>query len=179
MRYFRKITGERLYLSPINHDDAETYIKWMNDPTNVAIDFGQYPLLVSSKNDLKWLFEPESNVHRYAMVLLDGDIMIGSISLHDIDHRNRHAFIGIFIGEAEHRNKGYGAEAIRLILNFGFKTMNLHSILLSVQEDNHAGISCYKKVGFRESGRRREYVYKDGKYLDVIYMDILAREFEK
>ena len=50
--------------------------------------------------------------------------------------------------------------------------------MLSVHADNHAGISCYKKVGFKEAGRRREWVYKNGKYLDKIYMDILAREFE-
>jgi RimJ/RimL family protein N-acetyltransferase len=88
------------------------------------------------------------------------------------------AFIGIFIGEDEQRSKGYGAEAIRLILGYGFKTMNLNNIMLSVHEDNYAGIACYKKAGFREAGRRREWVFKDGKYIDVIYMDILAREFE-
>jgi RimJ/RimL family protein N-acetyltransferase len=104
--------------------------------------------------------------------------LIGSISLHDINHVNRTAFIGIFIGEEEQRSKGYSTEAIRLVLEYGFKTMNLNSILLSVHEDNYAGVACYKKVGFREAGRRREGVFKDGKYIDVIYMDILAREFE-
>ena len=57
--------------------------------------------------------------------------MIGCISLQNIDHRNRNAFIGIFIGEEENRSKGYGAEAICLILDYGFKTMNLHNIMLS------------------------------------------------
>lgn len=111
------------------------------------------------------------------MVLFDGDVLIGHISLHDIDHLNRNAFLGIFIGEEEHRNKGYGAEAIRLVLDYGFRTLNLHNIMLSVHADNYAGIACYKKVGFREAGRRREWVYKDGKYIDRVYMDILAREF--
>jgi RimJ/RimL family protein N-acetyltransferase len=50
--------------------------------------------------------------------------------------------------------------------------------MLSVHEDNYAGIAYYKKVSFGEAGRRREWVFKDGKYIDVIYMDILAREFE-
>ena len=61
----------------------------------------------------------------------------------------------------------------------GFKTLNLHNIMLSVHADNFAAISCYKKAGFREAGRRREWVFKNGKYLDKIYMDILAREFER
>lgn len=177
MSYFRKIVGERLYLSPINADDAEYYLKWMNDEA-VAKNFGQYSWVVSSKSEMKWLFEPGSGVQRYAMVLLDGDVLIGSISLHDINHLSRNAFLGIFIGEQEHRSKGYGAEAIRLILEYGFKTLNLNNIMLSVHADNIAGITCYKKIGFSDAGRRREWVFKEGKYIDVLYMDMLAREFE-
>ena len=110
MGYFRKIIGERLYLSPLNINDAETYIKWMNE--TVAQSFGQYPLVVATKDDLKWLFEPPAGTQRYALVLHDGDVMIGSISIHNIDHLNRNAFLGIFIGEVERLGKGYGVEAI-------------------------------------------------------------------
>ncbi|MCL2342905.1 MAG: GNAT family N-acetyltransferase [Firmicutes bacterium] len=176
MKYYKKIIGKRIYLSPMSADDVDIYIKWMNE--NVARSFGQYPLVVSSKSDLNWFFEPPTNMQRYAIVLLDGDVMIGSISIHNIDHLNRNAFLGIFIGEKEHRSKGYGAEAILLILAYGFNTLNLHNIMLSVDADNVEGIACYKKVGFREVGRRREWVYKDGKYIDRIYMDMLACEFQ-
>ncbi|MCL2046023.1 MAG: GNAT family N-acetyltransferase [Oscillospiraceae bacterium] len=138
MKYYKKIVGERMYLSPVSADDADIYIKWMNE--TVAQNFGQYPLVVSSKNDLKWLYEPPSDMQCYAIVLFDGDVMIGSISIHNIDHLNRNAFIGIFIGEEELRNKGYGAEAIQLILAYGFKTLNLHNVMLSVHEDNVEGI---------------------------------------
>lgn len=175
MKYYKKIIGTRIYLSPINAGDVDTYIKWMNE--TVAQSFGQYPLVVSSINDLKWLFEPPTDMQRYAIVLVDGDVMIGSISIHNIDHLNQNAFLGIFIGEAEHRGKGYGSEAIRLILDYGFNTLNLHNIMLSVNADNAEGISCYRKVGFREAGRRRDWKFKDGKYIDVIYMDLLACEF--
>jgi len=150
----------------------------MNDKA-VAGYFGSYSSIVSSKKELKWLFEPGSDMQRYAMVLLDGDEMIGCISLQNINYQSRNAFLGIFIGNGECRGKGYGAEAIRLILNYGFKTLNLHNIMLSVHADNSAGIACFKKVGFRECGRRREWIFKDGKYSDVIYMDILESEFEK
>jgi len=178
VKYYKKMMGTRLYLSPINTDDADYYIKWLNDEV-VAKNYAQYSSAVSSKSDLDWLFEPSRGVQRYAIVLLDGDALIGSVSLHDINSINRTAFIGIFIGEEENRGKGYGAEAIRLLLAYGFKTMNLNNIMLSVHADNFAGISCYKKVGFREAGRRREWVFKDGEYVDVIYMDMLAREFEQ
>lgn len=178
MRYFRKMVGERLYLSPFNNDDIESYTKWaewMNDRT-VADNYGGHHNLVSLASAKKTIEELKG--YRFDIILIDNDVLIGHISLHDINHLNRNAFIGIFIGEEMHRNKGYGAEAIRLILDYGFKTLNLHNIMLSVHADNYAGISCYKKVGFREAGRRREWLFKDGKYIDVIYMDILSREFE-
>ena len=180
MRYFRKIVGDRLYLSPVsaNDDDAENYIKWMNDK-DVAVNFGQYNRVVSSKSDLKWLYEPPGDMQRYAMVLLLDDVLIGSISIHNIDHLNRNSFIGIFIGDEKHRSKGYGAEAIRLLLEYGFKTLNLHNIMLTVNADNYAAVACYKKVGFREVGRLPEYVLRNGQYVDKLYMSILEREFNQ
>ena len=176
MSYYRKITGERLYLSPFNPEDFhDKWAEWMNDK-NVAGSFGGHSTQVSPANAKKILEELPG--HRFAIVLLEGDILIGQISLHDIDHLNRNAFFGIVIGEECHRNKGYGTEALRLILNYGFKTLNLHNIMLSVVADNHAAIACYKKIGFKEAGRRREWIFKDGKYIDKLYMDLLAREFE-
>lgn len=177
MKYYKKIVGERTYLSPVNAEDAETYIKWMNE--SVAKSFGQYHMIVSSKDDLNWIFEPPATMQRYAIVLLDSDLMIGSISIHNINHLDRNAFLGIFIGEEAYQSKGYGAEAIRLILAYGFHTLNLHNIMLSVTADNLAGVACYKKVGFQEVGRWRQWVYKDGAYVDKIYMSILACEFDQ
>lgn len=60
-------------LSPVNNDEVDCYVKWMNDEAAPA-DFGQYNQLVSSKNDLKWIYEPDNHMHRYAIVLLDGDV---------------------------------------------------------------------------------------------------------
>ena len=177
MGYYPKMTGQRLYLSPVNPDDADKYIAWMNDPL-IAGHFGQSHRVVGSKGDLDWLFAPPTDTQRYAIVLKEGDTMIGVISLQNIDHLHRTAFFGIFIGEAQHRGKGYGAEAIRLLLAYGFDTLNLNNIMLSVNADNVAAISCYEKVGFKPAGRRREWVFKGGKYIDRLYMDMLVREFE-
>jgi len=178
MNYYRKLVGERLYLSPFDTDDIEICTKWaewMNDKT-VGDNYGGLTNLVTLSSAKKTLQELRG--YRFGIVLLDGDVLIGHISIHDIDHLNRNAFIGVFIGDEENRNKGYGAEAIRLVLGYAFNTLNLHSIMLSVHADNYAAINCYKKVGFRESGRRREWIFKDGKYIDKLYMDILASELK-
>jgi RimJ/RimL family protein N-acetyltransferase len=176
MKYFPKITGERLYLSPMNTDDAEQYVKWLNDP-DVAEHLGQYKKLISLPNEKKALEQMTNEGHNYAIVLKDGDELLGNISLFEVEHIDRRAILGIFIGEAGRRGKGYGAEAIRLLLGYGFNILNLHSVMLTVHEDNPQGVACYKKVGFTEYGRRRESRIKDGQFYDLIYMDILDREF--
>ena len=178
MRYFKKIKGERIYLSPINKEDVVIYTKWLND-YEVSGNLGNYRVLISLNNEEKTLDRMTSEGHNYAMVLNDGDTLIGNISLFDIDNISRRATLGLFIGEKEHRGKGYGSEAIRLILDYGFKTLNLHNIMLHVHSDNEMGIACYKKVGFREFGRRRESKFKNGQYIEEVHMDILKSEFYK
>ena len=133
--------------------------------------------MISLSNEQKTLESLTSDGQHYAIVMYDDDTLLGNISLHEIDNISRRASVGLFIGEQEHRNKGYGSEALRLILDYGFKTLNLHNIMLLVHSDNDLGIYCYKKVGFREFGRRREAKFKDGQYIDVVYMDILSSEF--
>jgi len=168
-----------LYLSPFDAEDPDIgskWVKWMNDRA-VYDTFGGHGEQTTLSGVNKVLQDLKG--HRFFIVLSDGDTLIGQISIHDIDHLNRHAFLGIMIGETEHHGKGYGTEAVRLILDYGFNQLNLHNIMLSVHEDNLAGIACYKKIGFKESGRRREWIFKNGKYIDVIYMDILESEFKE
>ena len=180
MRYFEKIPGERIYLSPINPDDAELYTKWLNDPA-VAVNLGMYPKMLSLPAERKFLDEMATRgSHDFAMVLRNGEggRLIGNISLMDIGQNiDRTATLGLFIGEEADRGKGYGAEAIRLILGYGFNTLHLHNVQLHLNGDNLRALACYKKVGFKEFGRRREAKFHSGRYVDMIYMDILDSEF--
>jgi len=175
MRYFEKIPGERLFLAPQNPDDAEVYAKWLNDPA-VAVQLDGYSAVFNLARVQKQ-FEEADDAHYYAVVLREGERLIGNVNLRDICGIGRTATLGVFIGEAEDRGKGYGAEAIRLMLGYGFDALNLNNVALEVFADNTQGIACYKKVGFREFGRRREATFHSGRHVDVVHMDILAREF--
>ena len=177
MKFYRKITGERLYLSPFSAGDEEIHAKWAEWMNNRAVSeyFGGYHLMVTQESAKKTIGEFEG--YRFVIVLKENDELIGHISLHNIDHLNRNAFLGIFIGPDERRGKGYGTEAVRLILGFGFKTLNMHNIMLTVHADAAAAVACYKKAGFTEAGRLREWIYKDGKYVDKLYMGILCRDY--
>lgn len=177
MKFYRKITGERLYLSPFDPHDPEmhaVWAEWMNDRETADFYGRHYDCI--TKASAKTVVEGLTG-HRFSVVLLDGDVLIGHVSLHDISHIDRNAFFGICIGEKKHRGKGYGTEALKLLLDYGFNTLNLNNIMLSVTENNRAAVSCYKKLGFKDAGRRREWMYIDGKYVDKLYMDMLAREF--
>jgi len=177
MRYFPKLLGERLYLSPVNPDDAELYTKWLND-REVARWLWKYLNVTSLAKERQFLESMAGgDGHNFTIVLRDGDRPIGHIRLLEWNPVSRSAELGIFIGEAEDRSKGYGAEAIRLLLDFGFNTLGLHNIMLHVNADNVRAIACYKKCGFREYGRRREALFRDGRFVDRVSMDILDREF--
>jgi RimJ/RimL family protein N-acetyltransferase len=176
MPYFQKIPGERIYLSPVDVNDAEIYARWFNDIA-VSGNLGNYTKTISLSNEEKFLQKMAEGGQDFAIVRREGDKLLGNISLMDINHLSRRATLGLFIGEAENRGQGYGGEAIRLILDYGFRHLNLHNIDLSVHGDNAAAIRCYEKVGFRECGRRRESKFKNGRYIDVVNMDILDSEF--
>ena len=179
MRYYKKIVGEHLFLSPIDLMDSDIYVKWAEWMNNRAVSdqYGGYHSLVHIGSAQKTLEGMRG--YQFAIVLSENEELIGFIDLHDIDLLFRNAFLGIVIGEDAYRNKGYGTEATRLILEYGFMTLNLHNVMLSVHADNLPAIACYKKAGFQKVGCRREAVFKEGKYIDKIFMDILVTDFLK
>ena len=180
MRYFEKLSGPRLFLSPMNPEDAELYVKWLNDPA-VAVGFGMYSWMVSLPRERKHTEAQPDDDHEFSIVLRkdasEDERLIGYICLMDIDSVDRKAKLSILIGEEADRGKGYGTEAMRLILDYSFNTLHLHNIHLYLNGDNERALACYKKVGFKEFGRRRESKFHSGRYVDEIYMDILDTEF--
>jgi RimJ/RimL family protein N-acetyltransferase len=171
VRYFKKVAGERVYLSPISADDAETYVRWLNDP-DVAIKFGFAHRLFSLAQEPAELDELS---RRWVLAIVEksADKLLGNVFFMDVDHIYQTAEAGVFIGEASDRGKGYGGEALSLLLSYGFRYLNLHNIYLHVHADNEAAIKCYKKLGFRECGRRTDAVFKNGHRVDMLSMEIL------
>jgi len=113
----------------------------------------------------------------FAIIDKDTDALIGNCSLFKIDHSDRKAEMGIFIGNKNYWDKGYGTEAMRLILDYGFNILNLHNIILNVHDSNKRALKAYEKVGFKYIGSRRESFIMGGRKYDEIFMDILEDEF--
>jgi len=177
MPYFRKIVGERLYLSPVSGDEAEKYTRWIND-LETSMYLLPAPRVISLEKEREILELIQKEGHNFAIVQKDNDELIGNCGLMNTDLVQRTSELGIFIGEKKQRGKGYGTEALRLLLDFSFNLLNLHSVYLRFRSFNVGGKKCYEKVGFKEIGRRRECVLIGGTYYDEIYMDLLADEFE-
>jgi len=177
MPYFRKIIGEKLYLSPVSSDEAEKYARWLND-LEMSLNLTTAPRIISLELEKDFLAQAQKEGYNFAIVRREDDELIGNCGLLNTDLVQRTSELGIFIGEKKYRGQGYGTEAIRLLLDYAFNLLNLHSLYLRYRSFNLGGRKCYEKVGFREIGRRRECVLISGAYYDEVYMDILAGEFE-
>lgn len=176
MKYFKKLVGERIYLSPRNVEDVEIFTEWMND--FFITDYtGRSYSTITLQEEKAYLEKEQNNKSVFAIIDLQTDEIIGNVGLHEINNINRTATLGIFIGNKNYWSKGYGTEAIQLILDFGFNYLNLNNIDLALMEFNQRALKCYEKCGFKEIGRRRKCNFINGKYYDSILMDILAEEF--
>ena len=98
------------------------------------------------------------------------------ITIQDIDTMNRNANIRIALTNSS-QNKGYGTEALQLMLDYGFGVLNLHRIELNVFSYNHRAMRVYEKVGFKQEGVQREALFYNHQYHDSILMSILEDEY--
>ena len=85
--------------------------------------------------------------------------------------------LGMVIGEKEYWGQGYGQEAVKLLVDYGFNLLNLNSIMLGAFEFNARALRCYERAGFKVIGRRRQARIIGGRKYDAVLMDILAEEF--
>lgn len=177
MKYFKKLIGNRIYLSPMSVDDAETYARWLNDLTTTD-GLGNSSRVISLEEEREWI-KKFSGDYQFAIVRLEDDTLLGNCGFNEINQVMQNAVVGLFIGEENNRNQGYGKEALHLLLDYGFHYLNLINIMLKVFSFNERAIQCYKKVGFKEIGRRRQSYYLKGKFYDEVYMDILREEWLK
>lgn len=178
MTYYKKLVGKKCYLSPCSTEDAEKWAEWFND-LEVALPLGDEAYtpfsLEKCQESVKNIIQDQRHV--FTIVDTETDASIGRCLLFNVDQVNRHAMLGIFIGEKTFWSKGYGQEAVTLLLDYAFTLLNLNSVMLGAIAFNERAIQCYKKVGFKEIGRRRQArIIGDQKY-DGILMDILAEEF--
>jgi RimJ/RimL family protein N-acetyltransferase len=105
--------------------------------------------------------------------------LIGFVGLGLINFYAREAWVGISIGDHGDQGRGYGTDAMNVIVRFAYFELNLNRISLNVFKYNNRGIKAYEKAGFKLEGRERESICRDGKWCDTLYMGILRKDWEE
>lgn len=178
MPYYKKLCGDKCYLSPCQPSDAQKWAEWFND-LEVTLPLGDEAYtpygLEKLEQEVREIIAQRE--HIFTIVDQETDQPVGRCLLFAIDRTNRSAMLGIVIGEKSYWNRGYGQESLRLLLDYAFNLLNLNSVMLGVFAFNTRGVRCYEKLGFKEIGRRRAARIIAGRAYDVVLMDVLADEF--
>lgn len=172
------LSGSCVYLRPLEPSDARALLPWVNNPDVTRTLLIHRPTNFEAEEKFIERLAGDETIVGLGIVEKAADRLVGATSLHQIDTRSRHAQFGILIGDPADWNKGFGTEATRLVVGYGFATLNLHRIWLHVTADNAAGIRVYEKVGFRREGVLREALFTEGRYVDLVPMGILRGELK-
>ena len=171
------IEGRHIDLRAREEEDATAFHRWFNDREVTRYIGDGFPTMSMSKQrELIQTMANDPNRRLYSIVLKDATL-IGNCEIQAINWAMRSAGVGIVIGEKDQWGKGYGGEAIELMLRVAFDGLNLHRVYLTVADFNERGIRSYRRVGFREEGRWREARFIYGRYGDTIQMSILEHEW--
>jgi len=178
MPHYKKLIGRKCYLSPVTLDDADKWAAWDND-LEVALPLGDeaYSSYALERERDAVAGTIKSEGHTFTIVDLSSDEPVGRCMLFNVDHVNRSAMLGIVIGEKTLWGKGYGRDAVSLLLDHAFNLLNLNSVMLGTFSFNRRAIRCYEQAGFQVIGRRREGRIVGAQRFDVVLMDILAAEY--
>ena len=181
MRRRQFLAGTRIYLRNLERSDVDgNYGYWLNDPE--VCRFNAHHRFPYVKDDLADYIEGLRGAHdRLVLAIIDrdGDRHVGNISLQGIDPVERSAEFAIVIGEQSAWGKGFSKEAARLIIHHGFGTLNLHRIYLGTSTENLPMQRLALSMGFSLEGRRREALFKDYRYWDILEYGLLRQEWQK
>lgn len=177
MPHVKRYVGQKCYLATPIPEDAEKWRLWDNDQEVILpASTSGYRTPATALYTNQGIPKEVPN-HFFTIVDLASDEAIGWCKLDHVHPINRRGDISIMIGAPPFRGRGYGQEAVRLLLDVAFNLVNVESVELGVFAFNKHAIGCYEKVGFKTVGRRRNARIVGGQAHDVVVMDILASEF--
>lgn len=175
----RLLETERIYLRPFEITDVDAYFPSLFDAEMRRLTGTQNSF---TRTQVERYVENAAQADSRLMLLIalqENDQIIGDVVLMDMHARNRSAHIRIAIDQAEHQGKGYGSEALLLMLNYGFGICNLHRVELEVFAFNERAIRTYEKLGFQQEGVKRDVLFYNHQYHDAIQMSMLEDEFRQ
>lgn len=174
------LDGKLVKLREYRKEDIELKLKYVNDPEVLRFLESGIPYPVTQNEEYKW-FEAISafkDSYRFAIEAVASGQYIGECGINSIDWKNSVASVVIFIGDKAYRSKGYGTEAMQILLSFAFNQININKVRLNVYSFNEQAIKSYEKCGFKNEGVLRQEIFRDGRYYDTIVMGLLREEYK-
>ena len=176
--------GKLVHLVALDTDElAKSYSRWSRNSEYNRLAGSQPTVPFSVKAVSKWIDENlEKETARnyfFAIRTLAEERFIGDIGLDGINWTHGESFVGIGIGDHEAWGKGYGTDAMHILLRFAFEELNMHRVALNTFEYNPRAIRSYEKVGFQHEGHLRGFLNREGRRWDVWYMGILQEEWRQ
>ena len=178
------LSGSLVRLGAINSaTDAKAFSDWSRDSEYSRLSDSGVARMWNVKQVTEY-FEKElegeqPTTFAFSIRALTDNRLLGEIDLSGTNWTSGEAIVGVGIGDRNDWGKGYGTDAMRIILRFAFDELNLHRVFLNTFEYNPRAIRSYEKCGFKIEGRQRGALNREGKRWDVIYMGILKEEWEK
>jgi RimJ/RimL family protein N-acetyltransferase len=172
------ITGEKIVLRPYRIEDAEAIYAGAMNPTMRRLTGTQMTFTLEQTR--AYVERVQTADDRAAWIIAHPETLapLGEVVIMDIDDTNRSAHLRIGMFHEEHLNKGYGTEAMRLAVDYGFTHLHLHRIELNVFEFNDRAIRVYEKIGFKREGVLRDVLLYEGEFHSAIIMSILEGEWQ-
>lgn len=172
------LIGEKVRLRGVARSDMDAYRRWLADPEVTAfLEMGWKPLSDAEVDGAFTSMTASPDAVAFAVEDKATGELAGVAGLYLIQWLARRAQFNILLGEPKLWNRGLGTEALKLLLAYGFETLNLESIQLGVNADNVRAVRSYEKAGFVHEGRRRKFVYRNGRFFDSLMMSMLREEY--
>ena len=172
------IKGNKINLTSICPNNLEQLRNWRNKP-ELRKYFREYRE-ISPDMQKRWYQEKVLNDTKQVNFEIHENTsnqLIGHCGLYYINWVHRHAEFGIYIGDSDYRSGGYGSDALRQLIRYGFEDLNLNRIWCEVY-DNNAALEVYKHIGFVYEGKMRENYYNEGRYWDSHILAMLRSDYE-
>ena len=168
-----------VYLRPAEREDIPLFVGWFTDWRTTRTLALRAPMSLASEEQWfeRMLADQGKGGYFFVACLLEDDRPIGTIGLYELDLADGSAGLGIAIGAPEDRGRGFGTDMLRALLAFGFGSLRLERIWLDVYDFNPGARRVYERVGFVHEGVLRHAVFREGRYVDVHRMAILADEW--
>jgi len=175
------MVGTKVELRRYRMSNASSIYQWRHDPATtlwMGRRFRYLPTMDEVTASLGRVMEGvDPHAEFFAISHPASHEYLGGIDLTSIDDIDRNAVLSVVVGNGKHRGKGFGSEAISLLLGYAFRVRNLHKVSLTVGAENLPAVRCYQRVGFREEGRQRDHCLVHGRFSDLLMMSVLESEF--